>query len=249
MSAFTLKLIQVGFLVLLWLMVLSVAAVMRSDMFARRRNRPTKQPKPPKPPKPPKAPKRAPKQTTAVASAGAAATQPSAPAGALFGAGSGSSSGGAGDAGAAAVAGVGAATAAAGSLAGQAPTGAGARVAGEGVAAGGGAAGGRSAKQAKPKRGAPRNLVIVSGVGQGTAVELGATPISIGRSPGNTLVLEDDYVSGRHARLYPHEGAWVVEDLGSTNGTYLDRARLTAPVVLPVGTPVRIGKSVLELRK
>ena len=192
MSAFTLKLIQIGFLVLLWLMVLSVAAVMRTDMFARRRTRA------PKPPKPSKATKSKAKATAPVP----AIVPP-----------------------------VGTAT--------PGPDGAAVPVP---VPA-------KPTSKQKPKRGAPRNLVIVSGSGQGTTVELGANPISIGRSPGNTLVLEDDYVSGRHARLYPHEGAWVVEDLGSTNGTYMDRARLTAPMVLPVGTPVRIGKSILELRK
>jgi hypothetical protein len=191
-SAFTLKLIQIGFLVLLWLMVLSVAAVMRTDMFARRR---TRAPKPPKPSKPAK--------SKAKAAAAVPVTVP--PVGVAASA----------------------ATAAAAPVPGPA----------------------KPTSKQKPKRGAPRNLVIVSGAGEGTTVELGANPISIGRSPGNTLVLEDDYVSGRHARLYPHEGAWVVEDLGSTNGTYMDRARLTAPMVLPVGTPVRIGKSILELRK
>jgi pSer/pThr/pTyr-binding forkhead associated (FHA) protein len=91
--------------------------------------------------------------------------------------------------------------------------------------------------------------VVTAGPREGTRIELGASSVSIGRAAENTLVLDDDYVSNRHARLFPHEGAWVVEDLGSTNGTYLDRTRLTSPMVVPVGTPVRIGKSVLELRK
>ena len=91
--------------------------------------------------------------------------------------------------------------------------------------------------------------MVTAGPREGTRIELGASPLSIGRAAENTLVLDDDYVSSRHARLFPHEGAWVVEDLGSTNGTYLDRTRLTVPMVVPVGTPVRIGKTVLELRK
>ena len=101
----------------------------------------------------------------------------------------------------------------------------------------------------KPKRGAAKVLVVTAGPREGTRIELGASSLSIGRAAENTLVLDDDYVSSRHARLFPHEGAWVVEDLGSTNGTYLDRTRLTAPTVVPVGMPVRIGKTVLELRK
>ena len=184
MSPLTLKLIQMGFLVLLWVMVLSVAAVMRGDLFARRRT---------KPPKPPKAGKVARSVPAAAAAAAAGAT------------------------------------AAAPALRAEASN--------------------PPAKPAQPKRGAPRNLVVTAGAHEGTMIELGATPITIGRSAENTLVLDDDYVSSRHARLYPHEGSWVVEDLGSTNGTYLDRTRLTTAMVLPVGSPVRIGKTVLELRK
>jgi len=200
----TLKLIQVGFLVLLWLMVLSVAAVMRGDLYARRRT------------KAPKAAKAA-KVARPVASAG-------------VGAASGTPSTAQSQAGALTAAGMGAA-------------------AGPASSSSSAAAAARPSKAAKPRRGAARTLRITAGVREGTTIELGASPITIGRLPENTVVLEDDYVSGRHARLYPHEGAWVVEDLGSTNGTYLDRSRLTAPMVLPVGTPVRIGKTVLELRK
>ena len=180
------KLIQIGFLVLLWLMVLSVATVMRGDLFARRRTKPPKAAKAGKVPRPVAAAPVAVGAATAAASPVAAA-QPSQPS--------------------------------------------------------------KQSKPPKPKRGAARTLLVTGGARQGTSIELGATPITVGRLPENTLVLEDDYVSGRHARLYPHEGAWVVEDLGSTNGTYLDRTRLTAPMVLPVGTPVRIGKTVVELRK
>jgi len=205
----TLKLIQVGFLVLLWLMVLSVAAVMRGDMYARRRA------KPPKPPKPPRAHEVArPVSSTSGTAAGS-----------LAAAGTGSG-----------------AAVAAGSAAG-------ATAATVAVAAAAPAKPPKPAKPAKARRGAARTLLVTAGTREGTSIELGASPITIGRLPENTVVLEDDYVSGRHARLYPHEGAWVVEDLGSTNGTYLDRTRLTAPMVLPVGTPVRIGKTVLELRK
>jgi hypothetical protein len=189
-SPLTLKLIQVGFLALLWLMVLSVAAVMRGDLFARRRTKPPKQGKPGKVARPVSA-----ASAAAGAAAPAAATEVAVPVPVVPAVQSGPS------------------------------------------------------KPPKPKRGAARTLLITAGARQGTSIELGASPISIGRLPENTVVLEDDYVSGRHARLYPHEGAWVVEDLGSTNGTYLDRTRLTVPMVLPVGTPVRIGKSVLELRK
>ena len=73
--------------------------------------------------------------------------------------------------------------------------------------------------------------------------------ITIGRSNDATLVLNDDYASSRHARLFPQDGQWIVEDLGSTNGTYLDRQKVTQPIPVPTGVPIRIGKTVLELRR
>jgi pSer/pThr/pTyr-binding forkhead associated (FHA) protein len=77
---------------------------------------------------------------------------------------------------------------------------------------------------------------------------LGEQPISIGRAEDSTLVITDDYASARHARLVPRNGQWFVEDLGSTNGTYLDRAKVTAPTPVPLGVPIRIGRTSIELR-
>ncbi|GIH23358.1 FHA domain-containing protein [Acrocarpospora phusangensis] len=101
----------------------------------------------------------------------------------------------------------------------------------------------------KPKRGEPRQMVVVGGPLQGTIINLTETPITIGRATDATLVLSDDYASSRHARLFPQDGQWIVEDLGSTNGTYLDRSKVTRPTPVPLGTPIRIGKTVIELRK
>ncbi len=98
-------------------------------------------------------------------------------------------------------------------------------------------------------RAAPRTLVVTGGSLSGTAIDLGEQQITVGRAADATLVLTDDYASTRHARLYPQNGEWIVEDLGSTNGTYLDRQKVSQPTPVPVGVPVRIGKTVLELRK
>jgi len=98
-------------------------------------------------------------------------------------------------------------------------------------------------------RSAPRQLVVTSGNLAGTVITLGDQQITVGRAPDATLVLTDDYASTRHARLFPQNGEWVVEDLGSTNGTYLDREKVIQPTPVPVGVPVRIGKTVLELRR
>ncbi|MCW2511169.1 MAG: hypothetical protein JWR11_211 [Mycobacterium sp.] len=98
------------------------------------------------------------------------------------------------------------------------------------------------------KRNTPRQLVVTEGALAGTRIQLGSQPVLIGRADDSTLVLTDDYSSTRHARLSPRGSEWYVEDLGSTNGTYLDRAKVTTAVRVPMGTPVRIGKTVIELR-
>ncbi|MGP4109634.1 FHA domain-containing protein FhaB/FipA [Streptomyces sp. 4N509B] len=108
-------------------------------------------------------------------------------------------------------------------------------------------AGGRGGRQ---RRGAPTKLVISEGSLAGTTMALAGQTITLGRAHDSTIVLDDDYASGRHARIYPdRDGQWIVEDLGSTNGTYLERTRLTTPTPIPLGTPIRIGKTVIELRK
>ena len=70
----------------------------------------------------------------------------------------------------------------------------------------------------------------------------------IGRANDSTLVLTDDYVSTRHARISLQDNRWVVEDLGSTNGTYLDQQRVQGPLLVAPGQPIRIGQTALELR-
>jgi pSer/pThr/pTyr-binding forkhead associated (FHA) protein len=91
-------------------------------------------------------------------------------------------------------------------------------------------------------------LVVTTGELQGRRFALSGQPISIGRATDSTIVIRDDFASNRHARVRPLEGQWVVEDLGSTNGTYLGRARVTAPTPVPLGVPIRIGRSSFELR-
>jgi pSer/pThr/pTyr-binding forkhead associated (FHA) protein len=95
----------------------------------------------------------------------------------------------------------------------------------------------------------PSKLIVTKGALTGTEIPLGPAPITIGRAPDSTLVLDDDFASARHARLVPHDGQWMIEDLGSTNGTYLDRTKVTTPMPVSIGAPVRIGKTVLELHR
>ena len=164
MSELTLTLLRLGYLALLWLLVLSVVAVLRRDLFGTRVTR------------------RATPATPAPAGLGAVRQPPR--------------------------------------------------------------------QDAAPRDGAmPRTLVVTQGSLKGTTISLGQAPILIGRAPECTLVLEDDYASGRHARLSLQQGTWMVEDLGSTNGTFLGRNRVQAPTPVSPGSPVRIGRTVLELRR
>lgn len=125
------------------------------------------------------------------------------------------------------------------------------RVTPRGAAARDTAARPRPAREPRKRRGTPTKLVVTEGALAGTTVSLGGSPVTLGRAPDSTLVLDDDYASNRHARIAPDgdSGAWLVEDLGSTNGTYVGRTRITGPTRLGVGAAVRVGKTVVELRK
>jgi len=107
----------------------------------------------------------------------------------------------------------------------------------------------RQPRAGRPGRGTPQRLLVTAGGLAGTSIGLTDQQITIGRANDATLVLHDDYASTRHARLFPQDGQWIVEDLGSTNGTYLDRQKVTQPTPVPPGVPIRIGKTVLELRR
>jgi pSer/pThr/pTyr-binding forkhead associated (FHA) protein len=107
------------------------------------------------------------------------------------------------------------------------------------------------AKPVKPTKGTARTLVVTAGALQGTTVTLSSAPVTLGRADDSTLVLTDDYASNRHARLVPtgpDSGEWQLEDLGSTNGTYLGGTKVSRPMAVRVGVPITIGKTVMELR-
>jgi pSer/pThr/pTyr-binding forkhead associated (FHA) protein len=96
---------------------------------------------------------------------------------------------------------------------------------------------------------APRRLAVVEGDNhKGKSLEL-ASELLVGRAEKCHLVLDDTYVSQVHARIFAKGDSYLVEDLGSTNGTYLNRRRVTSPAELQRGDQVKIGKTVLEMRK
>ena len=114
----------------------------------------------------------------------------------------------------------------------------------------GGRTGGRKQRRTTIPSGGhgPTQLLVTEGGLAGTRVALTGKPIFVGRANDSTLVLTDDYVSTRHARISNNGGVWYLEDLGSTNGTYVGNSKVDGPVPLEPGTQIRIGKTVMELR-
>jgi pSer/pThr/pTyr-binding forkhead associated (FHA) protein len=96
----------------------------------------------------------------------------------------------------------------------------------------------------------PGKAVVVEGTSlRGKSFPLQGE-LTIGRSEQCHVHVEGDtYVSTVHARIFSRDGSYMVEDLGSTNGTYLNRRRITAPAELQRGDRVKVGKTVLEMRK
>ena len=97
--------------------------------------------------------------------------------------------------------------------------------------------------------GTPTRLVITGGPREGMQIDLPPEQLTIGRSSESGLVIRDDYTSTHHARLMLWNDQWVVQDLDSTNGTFLDGARVTLPTPVPPGVPVTIGTTTFELRR
>lgn len=95
----------------------------------------------------------------------------------------------------------------------------------------------------------PSRLVILSGPKAGTEFPLGSDPVTIGRSSDSSLVIRDDYTSTHHARLMLWNDEWMIQDLDSTNGTFLGGARVAVPTRIPLNTPVKIGTTSFELRR
>jgi pSer/pThr/pTyr-binding forkhead associated (FHA) protein len=109
----------------------------------------------------------------------------------------------------------------------------------------------RSEAPARPgKGGKPPTQVVVHepDVPKPRTVRLSGST-QVGRTEACAIRLSDSYVSQVHARLYGQDGSWFVEDLGSTNGTYLNDRRVVQPVEVHAGDVVKVGKTVLELRR
>jgi len=94
----------------------------------------------------------------------------------------------------------------------------------------------------------PSDVVVYADGAKPRTVKIAASMV-VGRAPECELLLDDTYVSQQHARIFGKKGAWYVEDLGSTNGTYVNDQRLAAPAMVQPGDRIRVGTTVLELRR
>ncbi len=110
----------------------------------------------------------------------------------------------------------------------------------------GAAVGGHQPVQAGPVEAPPHLVVLEPAARGGQRVEV-TGELTIGRAAGCQLIFEDTYLSQRHARVSPAEGGLVIEDLGSTNGTYINSQRVTKPVLGRRGDRVQFGGVIMEL--
>jgi hypothetical protein len=94
----------------------------------------------------------------------------------------------------------------------------------------------------------PTAVIVRPPEGKARTVKLAAS-MTIGRAPECELLIDDTYASSQHARLFGKNGSWYLEDLGSTNGTFVNDQRLAAPAMVQQGDKIRIGTTVLELRR
>ncbi|GGI45396.1 hypothetical protein BCL57_000943 [Agromyces flavus] len=184
MSELTLLVLQLGFLLLLWVFVFAIVYALRSDLFGQRVRKLQ-----------PDAPAAAPSPVPAGAPRAAAADVPTA------------------------------------AVARPAP-----------AAPPGGAGGDATAENAT-------RLVITSGAKAGVEFPLGSDEITIGRSSDSAIIIRDDYTSTHHARLMLWNGRWMIQDLDSTNGTFLNGSRVTVPTPIPLGATVKVGATTFELRR
>lgn len=105
----------------------------------------------------------------------------------------------------------------------------------------------RRDRRSRPRTKAPRLVAVEPSGIRDRAYDLGEE-VTLGRAAGCGVTVDDTYVSQLHARVFQRDGEVMVEDLGSTNGTYLNRRRLMGPMIMKRGDRLQLGDTVLELR-
>lgn len=101
----------------------------------------------------------------------------------------------------------------------------------------------------REERPPPREIVVHSPTGAPRVMALDGEEITFGRGERTSVPLKDPYTSDRHARIYRDGGRWLVADLGSTNGTFLNQVKVIEPTPIAAGDQLGIGRTVVEVRK
>jgi pSer/pThr/pTyr-binding forkhead associated (FHA) protein len=109
--------------------------------------------------------------------------------------------------------------------------------------------GGAKTRPIRRGKGTPGRILVLDESGGKLGSHRLVGTLQIGRDSSCDVSLSDTYASQQHARISQRNGSWVIEDLGSTNGTYLNQRKVTVPTALAPGDTIRIGKTVLEVRK
>ncbi len=118
---------------------------------------------------------------------------------------------------------------------------------GGGVAVGGGGGRQRTPRRVRTRERTPPKLRVIEPEDlAGTVFTLG-DELTVGRAAGCQITLDDTYASQLHARIFQRDDQMYVEDLGSTNGTYLNRRKVSAPMVVSRGDRIQIGSTVMEV--
>ncbi|HZB70921.1 MAG TPA: FHA domain-containing protein [Acidimicrobiales bacterium] len=104
------------------------------------------------------------------------------------------------------------------------------------------------APQGRRRKGAGHLVIVAPADQKGRSFDLNGE-LTVGRAAGCQVALEDNYVSQLHARVFTRDGGVWVEDLGSTNGTYLNDQRVSAPLALRRGDQLKVGSTVMELKR
>ena len=91
-------------------------------------------------------------------------------------------------------------------------------------------------------------LVVTAGDKVGTEIALAGRQLTIGRAGDSDLIVDDEYASTHHAKLVFINGDWLIQDLDSTNGTFLDGQKVSTPLAVAMNTQVRVGQTTFELR-
>ena len=105
----------------------------------------------------------------------------------------------------------------------------------------------KAKSKGRGKRHAEPHLTVIEPADEAGRVFLLSDEVTVGRAAGCQVTLDDTYASQMHARLYRRDGQLLVEDLGSTNGTWLNRQKVTGPLVIQRGDRLQVGNTVMEL--